>query len=243
MCLYFDTIKDTKRWKKGYKIFHLTLPNICDSDNMDHAVKDASLLSPINNTCRVYRLCETYVDSKHVSPMDDSGYMYRLFDRGTYIFPKVQSKYNYENKTLGPGAYHYYRNKSFAKNSFIYEVPAIQESRATRNQVQLSVLCKCYFTGRLYYRREMILNYLTRYISYIWNFGTKNLLHYNPLKNDECCSAAGTVMYIDTIVDFNSSSFTNIDKEQLEYFKMYINKINKYYKDNGTKRAKRFFCD
>ena len=237
MCLYFDTIKDTRRWRKGYKIFHLTLPNVCNSDNMENAVKDASLLSPINNTCRVYRLCKTYVDSKHVSPMDDSGYMYRLFNKGTYIFPKVQDNYDYKYHTLGPGAFHYYRNKWFAKNCFIYR-------ETFRNQVQLSVLCKCYFTGRLYYRRGMILNYLKNYIYHIRYFGTKNLLHYNPLKNDECCSAAGTVMYIDKIVDFNPSSSTNIGKEQLEYFKMYINKINKYYKENGTKRTTReFFCN
>ena len=85
---------------------------------MENAVKDASLLSPINNTCSVYRLCETYVDGKHVSPMDDNGYTYRLFNKATYIFPKVQSKFD---QTLGPGAYHYYRNKSFAKNCFIYK--------------------------------------------------------------------------------------------------------------------------
>ena len=236
MCLYFDTIKDTKRWRKGYKIFHLILPNVCNSDNMENAVKDAALLSPINNTCRVYRLCKTYVDGKHVSPMDDSGYMYRLFNRGTYIFPKVQDNYDYKYHTLGPGAFHYYRNKWFTKNCLIY--------RATRNQVQLSVLCKCYFTGRLYYRRGMILNYLTRFISYVWDFGTKSLSHYNPLRDDDYSSSAGTVMYIDKIVDFNPGSFTNIDKEQLEYFKMYINKINKYYKENGTKRTTRgFFCN
>lgn len=218
MCLEFNTIRDIKKVKRGYKILLLHFPGYYP----ERPIKDTSLhccLTSVIYSEEAYKLGQ-WVDNPDNAESED-GRDIRFRIPGTYKFPFIAlGDYSNEYYNITKGAYHFYRNYFAAKYSYIYNIE--------HSYNYISIICKCSFSGRLYYKRQPLRYFLNKYkfgkLKYFLKYFKTLMLGY--FKSDDVAMAA-TSMRIDKIVCCKTEQMVTLSKANRKYIKALVKQLNK----------------
>ena len=219
MYLEFNTIRDIKKVKRGYKILLLHFPEYYP----ERPIKDTSLhcyLTSNIHSEEAYKLGKWVDNPDNAESVDGRDIRFRI--PGTYKFPFIAlDDYSHEYYNITKGAYHFYRNYFAAKYSYIYNMGHPYD-------YYISIICKCSFSGRLYYKRQPLRYFLNEYrlgkLKYFLKYFKALMLGYFK-SNDMAMAATG--MRIDKIVCCKTEQMVTLSEANRKYIKALVKQLNK----------------